>query len=64
MRYDVLRNLISKHLHAEYDGLRTHAEVHDWRDVEVLAQHVDRIWIGECGESRAEDLIHVKRTLS
>ncbi|GAA6016077.1 hypothetical protein JCM8202_005403 [Rhodotorula sphaerocarpa] len=48
MRYDVLRNLVGKHLDEEYETILTHSEVHDWRDIEVLAQHVDRVWIGEC----------------
>jgi hypothetical protein len=23
--------------------------VHDWRDVAVLEQNIERVWIGECG---------------
>lgn len=53
MRYDVLRNLIGKHLDEEYETILTHSEVHDWREIEVLAQHVDRVWIGECCEPAA-----------
>ncbi|BGP42320.1 hypothetical protein JCM10449v2_006325 [Rhodotorula kratochvilovae] len=48
MRYDLIRRLMSQHLDAEYETLLTHSEVHDWRDVSVLAQNVDRVWIGEC----------------
>ncbi|GAA5930767.1 hypothetical protein JCM3775_003860 [Rhodotorula graminis] len=48
MRYDLIRRLMSQHLDAEYETLLTHSEVHDWRDVTVLAQNVDRVWIGEC----------------
>ncbi|GAA5842023.1 hypothetical protein JCM9279_002758 [Rhodotorula babjevae] len=48
MRYDLIRRLMSQHLDAEYETLLTHSEVHDWRDVAVLAQNVDRVWIGEC----------------
>ncbi|GJN92360.1 hypothetical protein Rhopal_005390-T1 [Rhodotorula paludigena] len=48
MRYDLIRRLMSQHLDGEYETLLTHSEVHDWRDVGVLAQNVDRVWIGEC----------------
>ncbi|KPV73534.1 uncharacterized protein RHOBADRAFT_38097 [Rhodotorula graminis WP1] len=51
MRYDLIRRLMSQHLDAEYETLLTHSEVHDWRDVAVLAQNVDRVWIGECSTS-------------
>lgn len=51
MRYDLIRRLMSQHLDAEYETLLTHSEVHDWRDVAVLAQNVDRVWIGECSRS-------------
>lgn len=48
MRYDLIRRLMCQHLDSEYETLLTHSEVHDWRDVGVLAQNVDRVWIGEC----------------
>ncbi|GAA6013615.1 hypothetical protein JCM10207_004791 [Rhodosporidiobolus poonsookiae] len=48
MRFDLLRRLLDQHLDSEYETLLTHSEVHDWRDVPVLAQNVDRVWIGEC----------------
>ncbi|GAA5823877.1 hypothetical protein JCM11251_003328 [Rhodosporidiobolus azoricus] len=48
MRYDLVRNLLHQHLDSEYETLLTHSEVHDWRDVGVLAQNVERVWIGEC----------------
>ena len=51
MRYALIRRLMSQHLDAEYETLLTHSEVHDWRDVAVLAQNVDRVWIGECSAS-------------
>ncbi|BGP18675.1 hypothetical protein JCM10213v2_006741 [Rhodosporidiobolus nylandii] len=48
VRYDLIRRLMHQHLDGEYETLLTHSEVHDWRDVGVLAQEVDRVWIGEC----------------
>ncbi|GAA5974715.1 hypothetical protein JCM11641_007236 [Rhodosporidiobolus odoratus] len=48
MRYDLIRRLMHQHLDSEYETLLTHAEVHDWRDVGVLAQNVDRVWVGDC----------------
>ncbi|GAA5926275.1 Pch2p [Sporobolomyces koalae] len=48
VRYDLLRTLLHTHLNDEYETLLTHSEVYDWREVPVLAQNVDRVWIGEC----------------
>ncbi|GAA5845714.1 hypothetical protein JCM3766R1_001146 [Sporobolomyces carnicolor] len=48
LRYDVLRRMLHNHLNDEYETLLTHSEVHDWREVAVLEQNVDRVWIGEC----------------
>ncbi|GAA5940440.1 hypothetical protein JCM1841_003051 [Sporobolomyces salmonicolor] len=48
VRYDILRRLMHAHFDEEYETLLTHSEVHDWRDVAVLAHNVDRVWIGEC----------------
>ncbi|GAA6025308.1 hypothetical protein JCM11491_002443 [Sporobolomyces phaffii] len=48
LRYDVLRRMLHSHLDDEYETLLTHSEVHDWRDVAVLEQNVERVWIGEC----------------
>ncbi|GAA5897625.1 Pch2p [Sporobolomyces salmoneus] len=48
LRYDVLRRMLYNHLNDEYETLLTHSEVHDWREVAVLDQNVDRVWIGEC----------------
>lgn len=48
MRYDLIRRMLFEHLHSEYDTLLTHSEVQDWREHSTLAQHVDRVWIGEC----------------
>ncbi|GAA5893987.1 hypothetical protein JCM6882_007951 [Rhodosporidiobolus microsporus] len=48
MRYDLVRQLLHQHLDSEYETLLTHSEVHDWRDVGVLAMNVERVWIGEC----------------
>ncbi|BGP10258.1 hypothetical protein JCM10049v2_006141 [Rhodotorula toruloides] len=60
MRYDLIRRLMCQHLDSEYETLLTHSEVHDWRDVGVLAQNVDRVWIGECSlPSPAVPLDHV-----
>ncbi|BGP26603.1 thyroid receptor-interacting protein 13 [Rhodotorula toruloides] len=60
MRYDLIRRLLCQHLDSEYETLLTHSEVHDWRDVGVLAQNVDRVWIGECSlPSPAVPLDHV-----
>ena len=51
LRYDVLRRMLHNHLNDEYDTLLTHSEVHDWREVSVLEQNVERVWIGECCKS-------------
>lgn len=51
LRYDLIRSLLSSYLDNEYETVLTHSEVHDWRDVGVLEQNVDRVWIGECGAS-------------
>ncbi|GAA5858012.1 hypothetical protein JCM5353_008163 [Sporobolomyces roseus] len=48
IRYDLLRTLLASHFNEEYETLLTHSEVHDWRDVAVLVQNIDRVWIGEC----------------
>ncbi|GAA5959456.1 hypothetical protein JCM3765_002332 [Sporobolomyces pararoseus] len=48
LRYDVLRRMLHNHLNDEYETLLTHSEVHDWREVSVLEQNVERVWIGEC----------------
>lgn len=44
--------MLHNHLNDEYETLLTHSEVHDWREVAVLEQNVDRVWIGECCELR------------
>ncbi|GAA6029000.1 hypothetical protein JCM8097_001545 [Rhodosporidiobolus ruineniae] len=48
LRYDLLRQYLAQHLDSEYETLLTHSEVHDWREVGVLSQNVERVWIGEC----------------
>ncbi|GAA5856603.1 hypothetical protein JCM8547_005885 [Rhodosporidiobolus lusitaniae] len=48
LMYNSIRQLMHRHLDSEYETLLTHSEVHDWRDVAVLAQNVERVWIGEC----------------
>ncbi|GAA5821263.1 hypothetical protein JCM10212_004223 [Sporobolomyces blumeae] len=48
VRYDLLRRLLHAHFDEEYETLLTHSEVHDWRDVAVLVQNVERVWIAEC----------------
>ena len=56
VRYDLLRRLLAAHFNEEYETLLTHSEVHDWRDVAVLAQNIDRVWIGECCTNKVYSL--------
>lgn len=53
IRYDVVRRIVYTHLANEYAALVTEQEIHSWRDVAILCDHVERIWVAECADTGA-----------
>ncbi|GAA5991775.1 hypothetical protein JCM10908_001136 [Rhodotorula pacifica] len=51
LRCDILRNLVSQHLHNDHPNVLTETSIEDWKEIAILEQHVDRIWVGECSLS-------------
>lgn len=47
MRFGVVQNLISTYIHESFDRLEVGAELEGWREVQTLANSVDRLRVTE-----------------